>query len=135
MELVEQTKCGERNLPVLPSLPGLPHRKIVRERYKSYPRRRNTAPLHRERHRRDTLFLDSLAYQPHGLVAQRSRRRKQHGVHPILRELPRGLGGCPLDERGGVVYGPHKGEVPVVEPPQYPFDRKLYQGPQGENGV
>jgi hypothetical protein len=134
MKFTEQFERGECDLPVSFSLLRLPHREIIWERNEGNPRRRNPF-LHRERNRRDTLLLDGHAYQPHGPMAQGSRRSEQHNVYPIVYELLRDLGGSSPDERSGVAYGAHEGEVPAVELSQDPFDFELPEGPQGEDSV
>jgi hypothetical protein len=128
MKFIEQFERGECHLPVSFSLLRLPHRKVIWERNEGNPRGCNVS-LHRERDRRDTLLLDDPAYQPHGPVAQGSRRSEQHDIHPIIYELSRDLGGGSPDERGGVVYGAHKGEVPAVEFSHNPFCFELLEGP------
>ena len=114
MKFIEQFERSECDLPVSFSLLRFPHWKVIWEWNKGNPWRRN-ASLHRERNRRDTLLFNSHTYQPHGPVAQRSRRSEQHDVYPIVYELLRDLGGGSPDERSRVVYGPHEGEVPAVE--------------------
>ena len=68
MKFIEQFERSECDLPVSFSLLRFPHWKVIWERNKGNPRRRN-ASLHRECNRRDTLLLDGHAYQPHGPMA------------------------------------------------------------------
>lgn len=110
---MQQPERGEHYLPMLISLPGLPHGEVVRERHEGDPRRRDI-PLHRERDRRHSFLFDSPAYQPHGPVAQGSRGREQHYVHAVFGEPARHSGGGALGERASVVYGPHEGEMAVI---------------------
>jgi hypothetical protein len=125
---VEQRERRERDLPVPPPLVRLSHREVVRERHEGHPRR-GAPSLHRERDRRYALLLDDPAYQPHGPVTQGSGGREQYGVHPILDELPRHLGGSALDQRFRVVYGTHKGEMPPTDLPHNSFSCEPPKGP------
>src|SRR5919202_812038 len=134
MKFIEQFERSECDLPVSFSLARLPHRKVIWERNEGNPRRRN-ASLHRERNRRDTLLFNSHTYQPHGPVAQRSRRSEQHDVYPIVYKLLRNLGSGSSDEWSGVVYGAHEGEVSAVELSQDSLGFELPEGPQGEDSV
>ena len=120
---MEQRERCERDLPVPSSLVRLSHREVVRERHEGHPWR-GGASLHRERDRRYALLLDDPAYQPHGPVAQGSGGREQYGVHPILDEFPRYLGGSALYQWSRVVYGAHKGEVSPTEIPHDSFGRE-----------
>ncbi len=113
VEPVQQPQGSERDLPVARLVPWLSHRVVVRKRDEGDPGRRDVS-FHRERHRRDPRLLYGPAHQSHGPVAEGSGRRKERNVHPVARELPRDLGGSFIYERGRVVDGAHKREVPAV---------------------
>jgi hypothetical protein len=112
-ELVEQRERRQRDLPVLLTVTRLAHREVVWKGDPRHPRRLYPV-LHRERDRGYPPLLDSVAHQPDGPVAQRSRRREQRRVHPIVCQLPGDLGSSLFGKRSGVVDGSHKAVVAVV---------------------
>ncbi len=91
--------------------------------------------LHGERDGGNTLFLDGVAYQPDGPVAQRSGGREQRRVHPVFHKPAGYPGRGLLGEGSGVVDRPHKGEVATIELPDHALHHQLSHGPQGEDGV
>jgi hypothetical protein len=131
---MEKLERGKRDLAMPPPLVWLSHREVVRERHEGDPRRCDLS-LHRERYRRNALALDGPAYQPHGPVAQRSRRCEQNNVYPVTGELFRDLGGCSLGQWSGAVYCSHEGEMTVVELSHSALGYELPEGPQREDTV
>ena len=129
---MEQRERRQRDLFVAPTITRLAHREVVRKLNPRHPRRLDPI-LHRERHRRYPPHLYGGAHQPDGPVAQRSRGREQHRLHPVLRQLPGDLGRGLVGERTGVVNGPHKAEVTVVQSTHDALTLQFMQGPQGED--
>ena len=110
------------------------HRVVVRERHEGDSGRMNTA-LHRERHSWNSGTLYLLADQPHGPVAERSRRCEQDRVHTVFEELLRDFGGSLPYEQVRGVDRTHKREMAVVQLTDNPFTLKTSQGPQRKDGV
>ena len=131
---LQNLQRGHHDLPVTLLISRAANRKVIRER-----RVRHSRSLHTTLHRqRDGWYPPPLylrRYQPHGPVTQRSRRREQRNVHPIVYEHLCHLGRGPLFKLAGVVDRAHEAEVPVVQLPDHAFLGQPTQRPQRKDAV
>lgn len=82
---------------------------------------------HRDRYGRDAGGLYDALYQSDRLMAQRSNRGQEHGVHPVVFEVSRYLGSRMGDEPPRRRDGAHEAEVPLAHGAQKPAGGHLQQ--------
>ena len=75
---------------------------------------------HRDGHGGNAGLLYYALYQPDGLMAQRSDRGEQDGVHLVVGEQGGDLGRRTRNKSLRCRYGAHKAEVPAVDGPYLP---------------
>src|SRR5215212_11756189 len=110
------------------------HRQVIWEGHEADPRR-SDAVLHGQRDGGDAPSFYGVADQSDGPVAQGSRGREQHDVHPVFHQFAGDLGGRTLYEPGRVVDGPHKGEVAFRQLAYSTISDQATEGLEGENGI
>src|SRR3712207_3333219 len=94
---------------------GFAHREVVWKGYETDARRTDTV-LHGQGNGGYAPLFYRVADQPDGPVAQGSRRREQHDVHPVFYQFAGDFGGRIFYKGGRVVDSSHKREVARRQP-------------------